>query len=89
MLASTRYPEYLDPIDGEHESQPHPAIHALQKCAHYCGEVLALIFVTAFTSMELLFVIVLVALMLQASGILGSLADFNFVSGEMPQISLE
>jgi hypothetical protein len=66
MLFSTDYPTYLDPIGEEHESRPHPLLHGLQKAAGYVGDLFAMLFVVAFTGLELLFVAALAVLLFQS-----------------------
>ncbi len=66
MLFSTDYPEYEDAIGVVHESRPHPIFHGLQKTGEYLGSFVATLFVMAFTGMEIVFVLALAMLALQA-----------------------
>jgi hypothetical protein len=65
MLFSTNYPSYQDPTGEQHESKPHPLSHALHKISEYVGNILAMLFVTAFTGLELIFFIAIVILALK------------------------
>jgi hypothetical protein len=65
MLFSTEYPAYLDPIDDEHELRPNPLLRVVQKLAKYVGEFFAMLFVVAFTGLELLFVVALAMLVMK------------------------
>jgi hypothetical protein len=75
MLFSTEYPDYQDPIGEEHESQPHPIFQGLKKVAGYLGDFFALLFVTAFTGLELAFVMALLMLALQALTNISNMSD--------------
>ena len=66
MLFSTDYPTYLDPIGDEHETRPHPLVHGMQMLAKYVGDFFAMLFVMAFTGLELIFVLVLAVLLFQS-----------------------
>ncbi|MGB8856109.1 MAG: hypothetical protein WCC58_05500 [Burkholderiales bacterium] len=65
MLFSTEYPSYQDPIGEAHESRPHPISHAVQKIVDYIGDFLGFVFVMAFTGLEILFVVALIAVVVQ------------------------
>jgi hypothetical protein len=86
MLFSTEYPTYLDPIGEAHELRPHPLLQVAEKVAEYIGDFFAMLFVTAFTGLELLFVVALAVLLFQ--GLANWEAAREFVSALSQSLSV-